>query len=125
MFFTLRPEIPYTVPFSSFNITTNMAAAGKQDIIDYLTKAPKKGAPAAYESAAEAKRAVENTIGAIKALTVSKDSEGLTIVGFGSFKRVKRAARKGINPSTGESIKIKASKTLTFKVAKTFKESLK
>ena len=95
-----------------------MAAAGKQDLIDFLTKAPKKGTPAAYESAAEAKRAVENTINAIKAITSKKDSEGLTIVGLGSFKRVKRAARKGVNPSTGETIKIKASKTLTFKISK-------
>jgi len=102
-----------------------MSAAGKQDIINYLITPPKKSQPAIYENAAEAKRAVENTIEAIKALTVKKDAEGLTIVGFGSFKRVKRAARKGVNPSTGESIKIKASKTLTFKISKSFKDELK
>jgi len=101
-----------------------MAAAGKQDIIDYLTKSQKKGASAAYETAAEAKRAVENTVEAIKAITSSKAAEGLTIVGFGSFKRVKRAARKGVNPSTGAAIKIKASKTLTFKISKSFKAEL-
>lgn len=97
---------------------------GKQDLVEYLTKA-KKGGSATYESAAEAKRAVDNTIEAIQALTGAKGAEGLTIVGFGSFKRVKRAARKGINPSTGEAIKIKATKTLTFKVSKAFKENLK
>ena len=102
-----------------------MSAAGKQDLIDFLLKAPSKKEPAAYETASEAKKAIENTIDAIKALTTKKDSEGLTIVGFGSFKRVKRAARKGVNPSTGESIKIKASKTLTYKIAKSFKETLK
>ena len=102
-----------------------MAAAGKQDLIDFLTNPPKKGQSAAYETAAEAKRAVENTIEAIKAITAGKGSEGLTLVGFGSFKRVKRAARKGVNPSTGESIKIKASKTLTFKISKSFKDELK
>ena len=102
-----------------------MAAAGKQDLIDYLTKPPKKGVSAAYETAAEAKRAVENTIEAIKFITSAKGSEGLTLVGFGSFKRVKRAARLGVNPSSGESIKIKASKTLTFKVSKSHKDELK
>ena len=102
-----------------------MAAAGKQDIIDYLTQPKKRGVEPAYESAAEAKRAVEHTIDAIKSLTSSRGSEGLTVVGFGSFKRVKRAARKGVNPSTGESIKIKATKTLSFKISKAFKETLK
>lgn len=97
---------------------------GKQDIVDFLTAAPKKGTPV-YASAAEARRAVDNTLGAIQTILSGKNFEGLTIVGFGSFKRVKRAARKGINPATGESIKIKASKTVTFKVSKALKESLK
>ncbi len=102
-----------------------MATAGKQELIEFLTASQKKGEEAAYATAAEAKRAIENTIEAIKALTSSKTAEGLTIVGFGAFKRVKRAARKGVNPATGEAIKIKPSKTLTFKVSKAFKETLK
>ena len=102
-----------------------MASVGKQELVELLTTSQKKGEDAAYASAAEAKRAVDNTIEAIKALTSSKTAEGLTIVGFGAFKRVKRAARTGVNPSTGEAIKIKPSKTLTFKVSKAFKETLK
>jgi DNA-binding protein HU-beta len=102
-----------------------MATAGKQEIIDRLTTKQRGESGPAYETAAEAKRAVENTIEAMKALLVKKDSEGLTVVGLGAFKRVKRAARKGVNPSTGESIKIKASKTVAFKVSKAFKETLK
>ncbi len=102
-----------------------MAVAGKQDLIDFLITPKKKGQEPAYETAAEAKRAVENTVEAIKTLTSSKGAEGLTVVGFGSFKRVKRAARKGVNPSTGEAIKIKPSKTLTFKISKAFKDTLK
>ena len=102
-----------------------MAAAGKQDLIDLLITPKKKGQEAAYETAAEAKRAIENTIDAIKTISAAKGSEGLTVVGFGSFKRVKRAARQGVNPATGESIKIKPSKTLTFKISKAFKETLK
>lgn len=41
-----------------------------------------------------------------------KKEGGFTLVGFGSFKVAKRAARKGRNPRTGEAIKIKASKTV-------------
>ena len=40
---------------------------------------------------------------------VKKDKEkGVQIIGFGTFSIVKRAARAGINPQTGEKIKIKA-----------------
>jgi DNA-binding protein HU-beta len=102
-----------------------MANLGKADLVSYLTTKQKGEKAPAYESASQAEKAISNTIEAIKALTAPKGSEGLTIVGLGSFKRVTRAARKGINPATGESIKIKASKTLTFKVSKAFKDSLK
>jgi len=37
------------------------------------------------------------------------------LVGFGTFKIKSRPARKGRNPGTGAVIKIKASKTVTFK----------
>jgi DNA-binding protein HU-beta len=109
---------------SSIKVTT-LSNLGKEDLIEYLTTSKKKSEEPAYESVAEAKRAIENTIEAIKATVQKKDAEGLTIVGLGGFKRVKRAARKGVNPATGESIKIKASKTLTFKISKPFKDSLK
>jgi nucleoid DNA-binding protein len=41
---------------------------------------------------------------------VKKDGE-VRLVGFGTFKKVVRKARKGVNPKTGEKIKI-ARKTL-------------
>ena len=44
--------------------------------------------------------------------------------GFGSFSLSERAARKGRNPLTGESINIKASKTVRFKVGKELKEAV-
>lgn len=47
-----------------------------------------------------------------------------TYPGFGSFELRRRKARKGRNPQTGESIKIKASKTVGFKPAKALKERL-
>ena len=44
-----------------------------------------------------------------------KKGERLSLVGFGSFYVSERAARKGINPQTGKSIQIKASKSIKFK----------
>ena len=46
------------------------------------------------------------------------------ITGFGTFQTRKRKKRKGRNPQTGEAIKIKASKTVGFKVGKTLKTSI-
>ena len=48
--------------------------------------------------------------------------EKLSIVGFGTFEVVERAAREGRNPKTGETIMIKACKMPKFKPGKAFKE---
>ena len=45
---------------------------------------------------------------------VKKDAE-IRIIGFGTFKKAKRAARKGRNPQTGAEIEIAASESLSFK----------
>ena len=51
-----------------------------------------------------------------------KKGTKVAVSGLGSFEKVARAARKGINPSTGESIKIKAKNAPKFKAAKAFKD---
>jgi DNA-binding protein HU-beta len=43
-----------------------------------------------------------------------KKGDEVTLTGFGKFSVTKRAARKGVNPATGEPIRIKASKTPKF-----------
>ena len=53
------------------------------------------------------------------------DGEKVTLYGFGTFEPVERAAKKGRNPKTGESLLIPSTKTAKFKVAKAFKESVK
>ena len=45
---------------------------------------------------------------------VKKDAE-IRLIGFGTFKKAQRAARKGRNPQTGEVIDIAASERLAFK----------
>ncbi len=53
-----------------------------------------------------------------------KKTGSVSIVGFGTFSVKKRGARAGRNPRTGESIKIKASKSVGFKAGKPLKTSL-
>lgn len=48
----------------------------------------------------------------------------VSLIGFGSFVRRSRAARKGKNPQTGEEIDIKASNSVGFKAGKALKESV-
>ena len=46
------------------------------------------------------------------------------MAGFGTFTVKKRPARKGRHPQTGAALKIKASKTVTFRPAPSLKKSL-
>ncbi len=54
-----------------------------------------------------------------------KKGDKVQIVGFGTFEVSKRSARSGRNPQTGETIKIKASKTPKFKAGKALKDLVK
>lgn len=49
----------------------------------------------------------------------------VTLVGFGSFERVKTSARVGRNPATGAELKIAASKRPKFTAGAKFKEAVK
>ena len=51
-----------------------------------------------------------------------KKGDDVSLIGFGSFTKTKRAARMGINPATGEKIKIKAKTVPKFKPGKAWKE---
>ena len=73
-------------------------------------------------SKAEAAAALEAVTGSI--VEGVKKDEAVQIIGFGTFKISKRAARDGRNPQTGEKIKIKASKSIKFTPSSTVKGSL-
>ena len=60
--------------------------------------------------------------GITKAL--KKKGGKVTLVGFGTFSKVRRKARKGRNPQTGEAIKIKASNSVKFKPGKKLKDAI-
>jgi DNA-binding protein HU-beta len=51
-----------------------------------------------------------------------KKGNDVSLVGFGTFTKVKRAARMGINPATGERIKIKAKTLPKFRPGKAWKD---
>ncbi|MCK5884486.1 MAG: HU family DNA-binding protein [Bacteriovoracaceae bacterium] len=53
-----------------------------------------------------------------------KKGDDVSLIGFGTFTKVKRKARTGVNPATGEKIKIKAKNVVKFKAGKAFKEML-
>lgn len=72
---------------------------------------------------ADAGRALDALIGAIS--KTLKKGDTVSLIGFGTFSVKKRAARTGRNPATGEAIKIKASKTPSFKAGKAFKDAIK
>jgi nucleoid DNA-binding protein len=73
-------------------------------------------------SKAEAERAVNAVIDSIKVGV--KKTKTVQLIGFGTFKIASRKARTGVNPKTGQKIKIKASKTVKFVAGKAFKDSI-
>jgi len=71
----------------------------------------------------QAKLALEAfTEGVTKSLK-KKDGK-VTLVGFGTFYKIRRKARKGRDPNTGEEIKIKAKNVVRFRAGKALKESI-
>lgn len=87
----------------------------KTDLINEIankTGSSKKDAGAALEAALQA---------ISKAL---KSGNSVTLIGFGTFKTIKTAARKGRNPQTGKEIKIPASTRVKFSAGKALKDAV-
>ena len=55
---------------------------------------------------------------------LKKKNGKVTLVGFGTFSKTRRKARKGRNPRTGEPIKIKATNVVKFKAGKKLRDSV-
>ena len=67
--------------------------------------------------------ALEATLETITETLSSGDT--VAFIGFGTFSTSKRAARDGVNPSTGAKIKIAESTVAKFKVGSKLKEAVK
>ena len=89
----------------------------KAELVSIVKKALGKDA-----SKAAAEKAVGAVIDSIAGAL--KKGRNVQLIGFGSFKVVNRKARLGVNPKTGEKIKIKASKSVKFSVGKDLKSKL-
>ncbi len=51
---------------------------------------------------------------AFETIAAKAKKEPVVLIGLGTFKPVKRKARNGVNPATGQKIKIPAYKTVKF-----------
>jgi len=92
----------------------------KSDLVDSL--ADKTGI-----TKADASRAIDalfSTEDGIIARALKKNDR-VQITGFGTFEARKRKARTGRNPRTGESIKIAASKSPSFRAGKGLKDGIR
>jgi DNA-binding protein HU-beta len=80
----------------------------------------------AAKEAAISKAAANKALDAIVAAVVKTVSKGdtVTLVGFGTFKSAKRAARTGKNPKTGATIKIAATTVPKFSAGAGFKAAV-
>ncbi len=72
---------------------------------------------------AKAEEALDAVISTLRDALAAGDS--VTFTGFGSFKVVSRAARKGRNPRSGAEITIPACKVAKFTPGKSLKDAIK
>jgi DNA-binding protein HU-beta len=86
----------------------------KADLVNAVLKTLGNGA-----SRAQAERSVDAVVEAIR--HGLKKDKSVQLVGFGTFRVVDRKARTGVNPKTGEKLKIKASKGVKFSAGKDLK----
>ena len=70
----------------------------------------------------DAEKALAATIDAIVETVAAGDK--IQLVGFGTFEQRQRNARTGIDPRTGNSIEIAASKVPAFKAGQAFKNTV-
>jgi DNA-binding protein HU-beta len=87
----------------------------KSELVDAIAKS-------ADISKAAAARSLDATVDTIK--KALKKGDTVSLVGFGTFKVGKRAARNGRNPRTGATIKIKAAKVPKFSAGKGLKDAV-
>ncbi len=72
---------------------------------------------------ADCQRVIEATLDITKKIV--KKGEEVRLIGFGTFIRSKRSARRGRNPQTGKEIQIKAHFAPRFRPGQDFKNFVK
>ncbi|VVM04950.1 DNA-binding protein HU [Methylacidimicrobium cyclopophantes] len=87
------------------------------DLVEQVQKSMGKNTTKAL-----AESAVNAVLDGLK--TGIRKATAVQLIGFGTFKVVNRKARMGVNPKTGQRLKIKASKSVRFAPGKGLKEGL-
>ncbi len=73
-------------------------------------------------SKTDSARAVESMLDTVT--RTLKKGDDVSLTGFGKFSVIRRAARQGVNPRTGERVKIKASKAPKFSAGASLKQAI-
>jgi DNA-binding protein HU-beta len=76
------------------------------------------------EAAGITKKEAAAALDALAAMAYKGAKDGFTLPGIGKLVKVRRKARMGRNPATGESIKIPAKTVLKFRIAKAAKDAV-
>ena len=76
------------------------------------------------EKADMTKKQVDEFLGYLTEIAYKEAKKGFTFPGIGKLVVVKRKARMGRNPATGEAIKIPAKTVLKFRIAKAAKDAV-
>ena len=86
----------------------------KQELVDLIAT-----------KAQTTKKTAETCLDAVTSTVIEALGKGdnVQLIGFGTFKAVTRAARKGRNPQTGEAIDIPAKKVPVFRPGTKMKEA--
>jgi DNA-binding protein HU-beta len=109
------PDFPWAAAPTHNDIVTRRNCMNKSELIDAIAKdadLPKAAADRALSAAIDA---------VVKAVA---KGDTVTLVGFGTFKSSKRAARTGRNPQTGKEIKIAATTVPRFTAGASFKAAV-
>jgi DNA-binding protein HU-beta len=88
----------------------------KADLIAKMAKDAKISKVAAGKS-------LDSFMGSVTKALKKKDGK-VTLVGFGTFMKTRRKARKGRNPQTGAMIKIKAINVVRFRPGKKLRDAI-
>lgn len=76
------------------------------------------------EKAGVSKKQVNEVLTELSAVGYKEAKKGFALPGFGKLVLVKRKARTGRNPATGEAIKIPAKTVVKFRVSKACKDAI-
>ena len=74
-------------------------------------------------SKAEAGKALNSLLDSVGEAVKEEDGK-ITLPGFGTFSKVYRNARQGVNPATGEKMTIEARHVVKFKPGKALKDAI-